>query len=188
MVCTRLGSLLCPLFYFLDDISYPQSVHIKPTVPLLLLLEVGSWWQNNSSALDTYGQVCARHRFEPQLRPSQQCNDIHVSWHNGLPSAHDPCLCAAIIVQMGFLFVKIQRFVACWWCTWIWSKTLEKGHIFCGRIFMNWVSETIFDNLSHFLNNNDIMTDYYLYILYGIFIIEPMETPPLWELDLLFHS
>ena len=44
---------------------------------------------------------------------------------------------------------------------------------------MNWVSETIFDNLSHFLNNNDITTDYYLYILYGIFIIEPMETPPL---------
>ena len=27
MVCTSLGSLLRPLFYLLDDISYPQSVH-----------------------------------------------------------------------------------------------------------------------------------------------------------------
>ena len=26
MVCTSLGSLLRPLFYFLDDVSYPQSV------------------------------------------------------------------------------------------------------------------------------------------------------------------
>ena len=26
MVRTSLGSLLCPLFYFLDDVSYPQSV------------------------------------------------------------------------------------------------------------------------------------------------------------------
>ena len=26
MVCTNLGSLLRPLFYFLDDIPYPQSV------------------------------------------------------------------------------------------------------------------------------------------------------------------
>ena len=28
MVCTRLGSLLRPLFYFLDDVSYPQSVEV----------------------------------------------------------------------------------------------------------------------------------------------------------------
>ena len=28
MVGTSLGSLLCPLFYFLDDVSYPQSVHV----------------------------------------------------------------------------------------------------------------------------------------------------------------
>ena len=27
MVCTSLGSLLRPLFHFLDDISYPQSVY-----------------------------------------------------------------------------------------------------------------------------------------------------------------
>ena len=26
MVCTSLGSLLRPLFHFLDDVSYPQSV------------------------------------------------------------------------------------------------------------------------------------------------------------------
>ena len=26
MGCTSLVSLLCPLFYFLDDVSYPQSV------------------------------------------------------------------------------------------------------------------------------------------------------------------
>ena len=26
MVCTSLGSLLRPLFYFLDNVSYPQSV------------------------------------------------------------------------------------------------------------------------------------------------------------------
>ena len=26
MVCTSLDSLLRPLFYFLDDVSYPQSV------------------------------------------------------------------------------------------------------------------------------------------------------------------
>ena len=26
MVCTSLGSLLRPLFYFLDDVSYPHSV------------------------------------------------------------------------------------------------------------------------------------------------------------------
>ena len=26
MVCTSLGSLLHPLFHFLDDVSYPQSV------------------------------------------------------------------------------------------------------------------------------------------------------------------
>ena len=29
MVCTSFGSLLRPLFYFLDDISYPQSVLVK---------------------------------------------------------------------------------------------------------------------------------------------------------------
>ena len=28
MVCTSLGSLLRPLFYFLDDVSYPKSVDI----------------------------------------------------------------------------------------------------------------------------------------------------------------
>ena len=28
MVCTSLGSLLRPLFYFLDDVSYPQSVFL----------------------------------------------------------------------------------------------------------------------------------------------------------------
>ena len=28
MVCTSLDSLLRPLFYFLDDVSYPQSVYI----------------------------------------------------------------------------------------------------------------------------------------------------------------
>ena len=27
MVCNSMGSLLCPRFYFLDDVSYPQSVH-----------------------------------------------------------------------------------------------------------------------------------------------------------------
>ena len=29
MVCTSLGSLLRLLFYFLDDVSYPQSVLIS---------------------------------------------------------------------------------------------------------------------------------------------------------------
>ena len=29
MVCTSLGSLLRPLFYFLDDVSYPQSLVTK---------------------------------------------------------------------------------------------------------------------------------------------------------------
>ena len=28
MVCTCLGSLLCPLFYFLDGVSYNQSVYL----------------------------------------------------------------------------------------------------------------------------------------------------------------
>ena len=28
MVCTSLGTLLRPLFYFLDDVSYPQSVEL----------------------------------------------------------------------------------------------------------------------------------------------------------------
>ena len=29
IVCTSLGSLLRPLFYFLDDVSYPQSVQVR---------------------------------------------------------------------------------------------------------------------------------------------------------------
>ena len=32
MVCTCLGSLLRPLFYFLDDVSYPQSVVLPKSV------------------------------------------------------------------------------------------------------------------------------------------------------------
>ena len=35
MVCTCLGSLLRPLFYFLDDVSYPQSVLQWPDSYLL---------------------------------------------------------------------------------------------------------------------------------------------------------
>ena len=45
MVCTSLGSLLRPLFYFLDDVSYPQSVvKSREEWEWMMTMDGGSHW------------------------------------------------------------------------------------------------------------------------------------------------
>ena len=51
MVYTSLGSLLRPLFYFLDDVSYPQSVEVSPRpvvamIILMILCKLHDWMTN----------------------------------------------------------------------------------------------------------------------------------------------
>ena len=64
MVCTSLGSLLRPLFYFLDDVSYLQSVD-KVNVNLKLILNLDQFEPEGTALLALHRPSWLDFRFWP---------------------------------------------------------------------------------------------------------------------------
>ena len=79
MVCTSLGSLLRPLFYFLDDVSYPQSVvKSREEWEWMMTMDGGSHWSGRRRLRVPF---CSYNKDAEVKLPPPLC-DVTPSWGN----------------------------------------------------------------------------------------------------------